>query len=173
MADIKVTVDGGDAEDRIRRLALALTDLRSFWPRVVPLFISWTRRQFESEGAFYGRPWAPLSEAYADRKRMLWGERPILQMAGDLRRETSTPKRTVTATSLTLEFQSYVHSAVFGRDRSGETFSSTKKIDPRWFQEGTSKMPARRLLSDTLPPLARQELQAEANAYVRDLLGRF
>ena len=41
---------------------------------------------FAAEGAFEGKPsWAPLSAKYAERKRMRWGDKPILEASGALK----------------------------------------------------------------------------------------
>jgi hypothetical protein len=153
MADVRITVVGDDdAERRIMRLALMLNDLRSFWPKVVPLFVGWMRRQFDSEGGFGGAPWSPLAFSTVARKAAL-GLRPnILQATGAMKDAASRPSRIATARSLTLMIS-----------------------DPKlgYHQDGTDRMPARPLIFERLPGGARNELEDAAADYVSDLLRRF
>lgn len=152
--NIHLRVVGDDEVARqLRRFELLISDLRPFWPLVVPLFIGWIRRQFETEGAFFGRRWLPLSPEYALFKHRVRPGKGILVFDGDLRRAASAPKRFATARSLTLVVD-----------------------DPKaeWHQEGTPRMPARPLIVDgPLPVMAQGELQAAAERYVGDFLGRF
>jgi hypothetical protein len=153
VADVDVRIRRDDADRRIRALAVGLSDLRPFWPMVVPLFIDWMRQQFETEGAFGGRPWSPLSPAYALFKSSVRPGRKILYFDGDLRRAASQPRRVATPTRLTLIID-----------------------DPKAIrhQEGTDRMPARPIIfGDPLPPQARTDIDRAAGKYVRDLLGRF
>lgn len=155
-----VSVHGDrDADREIRRIALFLSDLRPFWPRLTRLFVGWMRLQFESEGAFWssGRRWAPLSPGYARRKRILWGERPILQASGQARGAASRPKRSAGPRSLTLTI-----------DDSGPHHGPVLQHH----QEGGPRLPRREVIGERLPPLAELELRREADAYVRDILGR-
>lgn len=143
---------GEDADRRIRTLALFLTDLRPFWPKVVPLVTGWWRRQFETEGAFAGQPWPRLTPAYAAIKARLYPGRGILYREGDLYRAATNPRRVQTPSSLTLTIE-----------------------DPKisYHQEGEGNLPKRPFVfGDPLPMIAEHELQQEADAFVRDLLRR-
>jgi hypothetical protein len=158
---IEITIHGDEAAERqVQRLALFLTDLRPFWPRVARLFRGWMRFQFASEGAFWsvGGRWAPLNPDYAKRKRILWGERPILVASGQARRAADNPRRIIGHRSLSLEI-----------DDAGPEHEAIL----HWHQEGTPRMPKREVIGILLPPLARFELEREGEAYVRDALGRF
>jgi len=63
---ISFIVTGDEAAERqLRTFELLLSDLRPFWPIVARLFRGWMKAQFDSEGSFAGRPWAPLSPEYA------------------------------------------------------------------------------------------------------------
>lgn len=151
MTDIRIKIDSADAERDLQRLALFLSDLRSLWPKVVPLFVGWMRQQFETEGAFGGAPWAPLAFSTTQRKAGL-GLRPqILQATGAMKDAASRPSRRVTARSLTLTI-----------------------TDPKlqYHQSGTPNMPARPLVFETLPIGAQRELEGAATEYVEDLLRR-
>ncbi len=152
MADWSVEVRGDeDAERRLGQLAVLLRDLRSFWPKVVPLFVGWMREQFGSEGAWGGAPWAPLSPGYALWKAGRYPGRGILYATGQLRRAASSPQRTATADSLTLRI-----------------------VDAKagWHQDGTTKMPARPIVPSSLPITARIQLDRAADNYVDDLVRR-
>jgi hypothetical protein len=150
----------GDEEARrnLQRLLYALTDLRPFWPLVIPLFIGWMRRQFETEGAFAGAPWAQLSPAYAAWKAQHYPLRGILVAEGDLRAAASKPKRRTTATQLTLTI-----------DWAAE---KGEPVNLGWHQAGTFTMPARPLLFTTMPAAAQVELERAAEHYVEDMIQR-
>lgn len=151
MSQFRIDVDSAEAEAQLRRIALFMLDLRPFWPLVVPLFIGWMREQFESEGAFGGDGWAPLSPLYSAWKSLHFPGKSILQADGELRAAASRPERNATPRELMLRI-----------------------VDPKvgYHQEGTDKMPARPLLFDTLPPVAQAELQLAAVTYVRGIVGR-
>jgi hypothetical protein len=152
VTNIRIRVDADDADRKLSQLALFLSDLRGFWPKVVPLFVGWMRNQFETEGAFGGEAWSPLA-ASTVRSKGLRGLRPeILQATGAMRSAASNPSRTVTPRSLTLTI-------------------SDPKIG--FHQTGTDRMPARPVIFENLPFAAERELQAAASDYVRDLLSRF
>lgn len=160
MTDYRIHVSDDGEERRIRRLTVALSDLRPFWPRVTRLFTGWMRLQFESEGAFFGvgSRWTPLSPSYAAVKTARWGARPILQASGQMRRAFSRPERHVTATTLTLTF-----------DDSGPEHGPVAQ----YHQDGDG-VPRRPIVwTGPLPPLAAFELGREAEGYVNDFLGRF
>jgi hypothetical protein len=147
-----IDVDGLDeAQKRTARLAAFLLDLRWFWPRVSTLFIGWMREQFESEGAFGGDPWAPLSPGYLAWKLRLFPGKGILHASGDLRRAASLPTRRATPTELILRIE-----------------------DPKlqYHQTGTTRMPARPLIFDRLPPVALRELEDVAEEEAAQLVRR-
>lgn len=150
--DASVRVDFHGTPEQLQRLAVFLSDLRSFWPLLVPAVTGWWRHQFETEGQFAGHAWQPLTPAYAAAKARTHPGRGILVATGALKRAASAPRRAQTATSLTLAID-----------------------DPKlpFHQEGTTKMPARPLIfGDPLPAAARAELDTIAHAYVTDLLKR-
>jgi hypothetical protein len=150
-ADFWVEVDDEEVLRELRRLQLGLSDLRSFWPKVVPLATGWWREQFETEGAFGGEPWKPLAFSTVARKQRL-GLRPqTLQATGKLKQAASRPSRHATPRSLTLTVDS--------------------EYLP-FLQEGTSRMPARPLIFERLPLQAELELQEAAEDYVQGLIGR-
>jgi hypothetical protein len=150
----------GDEQARrnLQRLLLALTDLRPFWPMIVPIFVGWMRRQFDTQGSFGGAPWAPLSPAYAAWKSLHYPGRGILYAEGDLRMAASKPRRTVTPRALTLTI-----------DWAAE---KGQPVDLAWHQAGTARMPARPLLFETLPTSARLDVEQAADKYVEDLVRR-
>lgn len=153
----QIRVETDDADRVIRRLAVGLSDLRPFWPRLTRLFIGWMRLQFESEGAFWnlGTRWTPLSPAYAERKARIWGPKPILQASGQARRAASMPKRIVGPRTLRLII-----------DDAGPEHGPVLQ----YHLEGGANLPRRPVVGPTLPPLAALELGREAEGYVRDLL---
>jgi hypothetical protein len=150
---LSVEYDDADARKYLDRVAAMLVDLRPFFPKIVPVFISWMRYQFESEGAYaWGHPWAPLSPGYAAWKAVHYPARGILYAEGDLRMAASQPKRTVTPRTLTLTIN-----------------------DPKlqYHETGTPNMPARPLLfGDPLPGAARADLEQAAEEFIDDWMGR-
>ncbi len=153
--DIKVTMDDNDAQRKLRLLETAVSDLRPFWGAVIPLFHSWMRRQFDSEGAFAGTPWAPLSPVYALTKT---GGKGILQASGQLRQAASRVEQRRTPHSLTLSI-----------DDGGANHPPVLQ----YHQSGTDRMPARPLVfGDPLPATAQMELEEAAERYVREITAR-
>lgn len=147
-----VHIDFNGTPERLQKLAVFMSDLRTFWPRLVPLVTGWWRQQFDTQGGFAGHGWAPLSLDYAARKEVLYPGKGILQATGALRQAASRPARAVTPVSLTLTID-----------------------DPKLehHQDGTDRMPARPLVfGEPLPLAAAAELQAAAGDYVTDLLRR-
>ncbi len=140
-----------EAERRLGQLSVLLRDLRSFWPKVVPLFIGWMGQQFASEGAWGGAPWAALSPGYALAKGGRYPGRGILYATGQLRRAASSPQRQATAQTLTL---------------------SVVDFKAGWHQDGTTRMPARPIIPSSLPITARIQLDRAADDYVDDLISR-
>lgn len=141
---VDIDVQGLDADERaIRQLAAQLLDLRTFWPKLVPLFIGWVSATFDSEGAFIGDPWAELSEPYGSWKQVHYPGKRLLSREGYLRRAATSPTRKVTPRVLELTISEY-------QVETGEL------VSPSWFQEGTEDMPPRPLLAEE-PTLAMQE----------------
>lgn len=147
----------GNADDEVKRLhafSAAMTNLIPFWPRLVPLFINWMRRQFESQGIYWtGAPWRPLTPEYAAQKAREFPGRGILIASGSLRRGASSPRRTATPRSLTLTIE-------------------WPKGDPGWHHFGEGNNPARPLLAQQLTPEQLQEVEAEAREYAEDTARR-
>jgi hypothetical protein len=152
----------GEEEAKLVRLLAMLTDLRPFWPKVVPLFIAWMREQFGSEGEWGGDPWAPLSEAYNTRKQEMYPGRGILYATGDLRRSASNPQRIATPQMLSL-----IIDDADKRHGGKETRSVAE-----YHQEGTPTMPARPIIPAVLPPKARLELEAVAEEWILEMQER-
>lgn len=149
---IRIIVDDEEARRELAQLGLHLSDLRNFWPLVVPLATDWWGEQFETEGRFGSGGWSPLAPSTVLSKQ-LRGLRPnILQATGKLRQDASRPRREQTSRSLTLT------------------------IDNEYLpfhQFGTENMPARPLIFERLPAQAERDLQDAAETYVRDILDRF
>lgn len=155
-----ITVNAGDSDRELRRIATLLGDLRPFWPRVTRLFVGWMRLQFESEGAFWGSGtrWTPLAASTVARKRALGLRLQILQATGQAKQAASRPRREAGPRSLTLSI-----------DDAGPHHGPVLQ----YHQEGGPGLPRRPVVGDGLPPLAALELSREAEAHVTDFLGRF
>ncbi len=151
MTSLDVRFDAHEMERRLKQFELLLSDLRSLWPSVVPIFIRWLSEQFSTEGAWGGDPWAPLAPSTVAFKQKHFPGRGILYASGDLRRAASRPKRTATPRTLTLSIED---------DKAG------------YHQEGTSRMPARPIIPARLPMSAQRDLDHAAEEYVSDLVRR-
>lgn len=162
---ISVTGDKPTVE-QLKTLMFKLDDLRIFWGQhVAPMHIRWMASQFETEGGFAGRPWAPLSPTYAAWKSLHAPGRGILYFAGGIRQAASKPKHIELPRSLTLIF-----------DDSEWGHGPKKKLGPvlQFHQEGVpGRLAARPLVFGyPLPPAAAAELDEVADRYVADLLSR-
>ena len=160
-----VKVSGDDyTNEQIRRLAVQLADLRGFWPLVVPVFIGWMRQQFETQGAFGGRRWAPLSPDYAAWKQRHAPGKGLLVFSGGIRQAASRPTRTATPRALTLT----IDDSTFGHGPR-----KVKRPILQHHQAGGGRLPARPLVfGSPLPPAAAAEMDAVGDRYVHDLLRR-
>lgn len=138
-------------ERKVAQLQLFLSDLRTFWPLLVPVFVGWMGAQFATEGGWGGQQWTPLSPAYAAEKAHTHPGRSILIRDGAMRRAASQPRREATPRTLTLWID-----------------------DPKagYHQEGTADMPARPLIPDPLPVSARRDIDIAAEEYVSVLVRR-
>jgi hypothetical protein len=161
---------------RFQKLVAMLTDLRPFWPKVVPLFIRWMAAQFESQGTWGGAHWAPLSPDYLAWKMQHYPGKPILQATGDLRQAASRPLRR--ATPLTLELliddSMYLHGAK--KTKAGKEPEPRAVAPYHQFGGGSSEIggvegrpPQRQIIPSVLPDAALADLRTAADQYVTDL----
>lgn len=161
MAEIRFDLTGFDNyQIALARMIALITDLRPFWPRLVPLWAEWMKQRFETEGDFGGEHWAPLSESYLARKVTMYPGKGILYATGQLRRRTSMTKRVVTPTTLTFIVDDF--------ERKG---GGRMEID--WFQHGTDRTPARPIVPDSwntrLPQTMQEEVELLAQEYVDEM----
>ena len=169
---------GADYDDdgyqkRLEGYAKSFINLRGFWPKVVPLFIRWEGKQFASEGVYWtGAPWAPLSPRYAAWKAIHFPGQTILKAKGDLLRGATTPKRVVTAQTLTLIIEwpkKPEQPRPWKRDPTKMTHP-TQVFDPAWHHLGEGNNPMRPLLMEEfLNPEQQMELDEAANDYAEEM----
>jgi phage gpG-like protein len=81
---ITITLDTKRVETMLKGVTDGLNDLRPAWPKVDEIVRAFMKQVFVSEGAYGGRKWVALNQAYAAKKRRRWGARPILQASGQL-----------------------------------------------------------------------------------------
>lgn len=104
---------GGEAV--LERLSVAFErtgeELRDFsthvWPKLTPVFEAEERRQFDAQGGGPRGEWAPLTDAYARRKELLYPGNPILVASGALKAaltESSSPLATRAYSGQQFEF---------------------------------------------------------------------
>lgn len=165
-------LEGLAENERALSLLLAgLTDLRPFWPLVVPAFIRWMREQFDSEGDWGGEHWAPLSPDYLAYKMQRYPGKPILQATGELRQAASRPRRRATGQFLELiiDDSGYTHGG--SRPRATAPYhqfgGGSEEIGG---EEG--RPPRRELIPEILPAEAQTDLHEIAERYVQDLARR-
>lgn len=86
-----MTVSAGPNDDDIDRLAVAIStweteisDFTELWDDVEVVLERNEEALFASQGASAGRPWEELTPAYAEQKREMFGEQPILVATGDM-----------------------------------------------------------------------------------------
>lgn len=165
-------IEGLAENERALALLLAgLTDLRPFWPLLVPTFIRWMAEQFDTEGDWGGEHWAPLSENYLSWKAQHYPGRPILQATSDLRQAASRPRRHATPEffELIIDDSSYTHGR--GTPRSVGPYhqfgGGSIEIGG---QEG--RPPRRPLIPEILPVEAQADIDRLAEGYVTDLARR-
>ena len=151
--------DDDGTREKLAWIAAQLLDLRPFWPKLVSLAIDWWGKQFDTEGAFGGFPWPPLSPSYAAWKAANYPGRGILVLERDLRQAASLPDRVANPQDLTL--------TIPWARLKGE------QVDLSWHQLGTTRMPARPLIfGDPLPAAAALDLDRAMDEYLNDLIAR-
>lgn len=125
-------VEGKAEFDRsFNRVGEHVSDLRPVWDKIERVFFDIESEQFKSEGS-KGRSgkWKPLKRSYAARKERTHPGMPILQRSGRMMR------------SLT----SKTGDTVLVKERQ-EFSIGTSLFYPAFHQTGTSKMPAREVIS--------------------------
>lgn len=117
----------------LRRMRRRARDLRPPFRAFSDVLRLHNEAVFQTEGAFAGKRWAPLTPAYAAWKFRAVGALPILQLEGDLKRSlTNKPMDIERVNKLRAEFGT--------RDRKAV-----------WHQFGTRHMPARPPVTVTKP----------------------
>lgn len=164
MAEIRFDLSGfTEYQQALVRMLALLTDLRPFWPRLVPAFVGWMRERFSTEGEFGGDPWAPLSPAYLTRKMQLYPGKGIMYATGQLRRRASNPVRRVTPTTLLFEIPEFTR--VDGR-----------QMDPAWFDVDKDTTPARPVIPPSwnvaLPEVIQVEVDDIAQEWIDEMANK-
>jgi hypothetical protein len=158
-------------EKQLARMIALLTDLRPFWPRLVPLFRQWMKQRFETEGEFGGEAWAPLSDTYREWKLWNYGDLPILTLSGQLKRHATNPKRVATPLSLSFVIEDFMRAQT--KSSATGQFQSKVLMEIDWFQKGTNRMPARQIIPDrwhlALPMELQAEVEAVAGHYIEEM----
>jgi hypothetical protein len=95
---------------RFDRIERGLSDLSPFWEKFGE------QRHTEEKQLFDAAPWPALTPAYAERKRKIFGDKPILRATDTLFKsltEKGSPGNVHRVSSLTAEFGSAVSYGVF------------------------------------------------------------
>jgi phage gpG-like protein len=109
-------------------------------------------RNFATRGATSGSPWMPLDDEYARWKLTHGGPKPLLVWSGKLRQSLTSLRGSPNEIDKT--------KAVFGTD---VTTSKGKPL-ARYHQDGTSKMPARKIVF--VPPLFAATMAQKTATYI-------
>lgn len=150
---VDLVIEGPPAVRRaLRGIQADLADLRPFWSRMRPIFGSWMREQFRSEGAWGGSRWRPLTDSYAAWKARRYPGRGILVATGGLRRASEGASMRATASHV--------------------AFTINHPVAP-FHQFGTSRMTDRPIIPDRLPAQAQAEIKAALADYAADVLRRW
>lgn len=140
----------GDAQVKAKLdvLRARVHNLIPAWREFARVLRRHNRAQFLTQGLQGGKPWAPLSPAYAAWKLAHYGPRLVLQRSGDLMEDlTGTPMGVERYTP---------RAAEFGTDIDYAKFHDT----------GTRYMPARKPMVTT--PGLRRELNRVVAAHLTD-----
>jgi len=148
-------VDGVEEFNRgFNRIEGELDDLRTLWPEVSKQFYQSEVEQFGSEGgAGASGRWAPLSVAYAKYKAVRFPNLPTLKATTSLFDSMTNPE---------------APGAIFKPERGELTIGSSVPYGV-YHQRGTSRMPARKVISLSTEQKRRiqKALQAGLVAFVR------
>lgn len=136
---------------RARKMAERASNLTPAWPRVGAYLSAANRRQFQTEGAYYGTPWAPLSPDYMQWKVRNGYSRRTLVMTGQMR---------ASFTSRPLPIERY--------SRRSAKFGSNSPI-AKYHQHGTRHMPARPIMVAT--PVVMDNISTIIADYVTGDMG--
>lgn len=129
---------GEDTIDRrLERFELGAQNAAPAFDKMGNSLVLAEQKQFKSEGGYGSAGWAPLSAAYAARKRREVGNKPILVYSGTLKKGLT--HRPFPVEAVEAQF------AVFGTDLDYALYH----------QHGTPRMPARPVIS--LPESVRQQ----------------
>lgn len=143
-----------DDREAVQRLARINGRFAKFGPdvinRIVALFRASMRQQFETEGDWGGKKWAPLARVTLERKAALgFGNKLILERTGKLREAftelSSDFDVTTEGTSIVI------------------TISNTAG---KYHQDGTPTMPKREIIPDPLPATFVRQLKNIVTGYM-------
>lgn len=126
-------VDGiTEFERGFNRIGDFISDFRSIWGEVAKIFYQIEGEQFESQGAAGASgAWASLKKSYAEYKAVHYPGQTILKATGELYRSMT----------------SFDASASIFRPEPDQLTIGTTSEGAIWHQRGTSRMPARKVIS--------------------------
>lgn len=130
---VKVTVTGGKkAKARVRAMRERVNHKEPMWPAVGRAIAREVRKNFNSDGAYFGRPWQPLKPEYRAWKISQGYPRSILVMSGELRDSfTNYPMDITDIQGDSAQFGSSNQKAVwhhYGTHRNGKRVNPPRPI---------------------------------------------
>lgn len=83
----RMSIKLGTSSKQLQSLGARARDVSPAWPKVGAYLSSAVRKQFVSEGAYFGKPWRPLRPEYRRWKIRQGLNRKILVATGAMRKE--------------------------------------------------------------------------------------
>lgn len=170
MAIFEFPVQNVALASSLSAMQAVLGDLRPFWPQARTLFGEWMNRQFDSEGAWGGDPWAPLTPNYAANKMARYPGRSTLVATRALHDAAIAP-RIVESGFHTLSLA--IDDAPIRASRPDYAGHAQRDVAVASFhQDGTRHMPRRPLIPDEWPAEAEDELREKLEVYLVRMAAR-
>lgn len=87
IVDINISVDGQkELSNAFLHIGKSISNLRVPISQAVAYMNKEIQKQHDTSGTRFGQRWAALSAPYSARKASIWGNKPILEASGKMRR---------------------------------------------------------------------------------------
>lgn len=138
----------------------ALGDFSPFWGQAAPDFYAAMEKQFASEGAAYGSPWAALEASYAAWKSGHGYPSSILQRSRAMKG------------SLTGGAGGFLKTGRQAMKIGTEVTGNQGQTYALFHQKGTSRMPARPLITEAMAKELGEQWGKKAHLFLFGMLGK-
>ena len=146
---ISVTWNIEPTVQALRSLIDRMRDLRPAWKSVVLYLRKATQATFASQGGRIGAAWAPLSPDYAYQKERVYPGMPILRASDGMYKSLVDEGAENSIVEIGLQDLTY----------------GTKDRKARWHQDGTDRMPQRKILDVVAED--RRQIKAIVRAHLQ------